>query len=48
MDGRLIRSQSQPWSQTMEISVSDLPSGIYFLRVMQGENMYAQKVVVAR
>jgi hypothetical protein len=48
MDGRLIRSQSQPWSQTMELSVSDLPSGIYFLRVRQGENVYAQKVVVAR
>jgi hypothetical protein len=48
MDGRLIRSQSQPWSQTMELSVSDLPSGIYFLRVRQGGNVYAQKVVVAR
>ena len=48
MDGRLIRSQSQPWSQTMELSVSDLPAGIYFLRVMQGGNVYAQKVVVAR
>jgi len=48
MDGRLIRSQSQAWSQTLELSVSDLPTGIYLLRVMQGENVYAQKVVVGR
>ncbi len=48
MDGRLIRSQSQTWSQTLELSVSDLPSGIYLLRVMQGRNVYAQKVVVGR
>jgi hypothetical protein len=48
MDGRLIRSQSQAWSQTMQLSVSDLPAGIYLLRVMQGRNVYAQKVVVGR
>jgi len=48
VDGRLIRSQSQPWSQTMELSVSDLPVGIYFLRVRQGGNVYAQKIVVGR
>jgi hypothetical protein len=48
MDGRLIRSQSQAWSQTMELPVSDLPAGIYLLRVMQGGNVYAQKVVVGR
>ena len=48
VDGRLIRSQSQPWSQTMELSVSDLPAGIYFLRVRQGGNVYAQKIVVGR
>lgn len=46
MDGRLIRSQSQTWSQSLELSVSDLPAGIYLLRVMQGRNVYAQKVVV--
>jgi hypothetical protein len=48
MDGRMILSKSQPWSQTMQLSVSDLPAGIYLLRVMQGGNVYAQKVVVGR
>ena len=48
LDGRKVLSQSQAWVQVMQLSVEDLPSGIYLLRVRQGGNVYTHKIVVAR
>jgi hypothetical protein len=50
MDGRKIKELFQgfmlPGSHKIEVRVSDLPPGIYFIRLVSGEDVMSQKIVV--
>jgi hypothetical protein len=45
-DGRLVRSMNQSWAKEMDLSLTGIPDGLYFLRVEYGGTVYGERVLV--
>jgi hypothetical protein len=45
-DGRLVRSMNQPWAKEMDLPLTGIPDGLYFLRVEYGGLVYGERVLV--
>ena len=43
--GELILNIKKQGQVNEEIDISDLPSGIYFIKIFQEENVFARKII---